>query len=89
MWLEPVAGEVAKLLETARFSCRLNVSFMTAGMDCVTGQRFATHRFNNNTGTQNRDSMLGYRQFPTDLFTGQVSSIESLHSLMMDGFSGP
>src|SRR5262249_46911217 len=40
---------------------------------------------NNNTGTEIRDAMLRYRQFPVDLFTGQASSIESLRSLMMDG----
>jgi spermidine synthase len=42
--------------------------------------------FNNNLGTRIRDSMLGYRQFPADLFTGQASSIEALRSMMMDGF---
>jgi spermidine synthase len=45
--------------------------------------------FNNNTGTEIRDSILRYRVFPADLFTGQPSSIESLQSLMMDGYSGP
>jgi spermidine synthase len=44
--------------------------------------------FNNNSGTEIRDSMLRYRRFPTDLFTGDASSIESLRSAMM-GFSGP
>jgi spermidine synthase len=39
--------------------------------------------FNNNTGTEIRDSMLSFRKFPTDLFTGQASSLESLRSLMM------
>jgi len=36
--------------------------------------------FNNNTGTEIRDSMLRYRQFPADLFTGQASSLESLRA---------
>jgi spermidine synthase len=45
--------------------------------------------FNNNTGTQIRDSMLSYRQFPADLFTGQASSIESLRLLIIGGLSGP
>jgi spermidine synthase len=43
----------------------------------------------NNFGTEIRDSMLRYRQFPTELFTGQASSIASLRTLIMDGFSGP
>ena len=42
--------------------------------------------FNNNLGTEIRDSMLRYRQFPADLFTGQTESIDSLRTLMMDGF---
>jgi spermidine synthase len=37
---------------------------------------------NNNTGTEIRDSMLRYRQFPEDLFTGQASSLESLRVLL-------
>jgi spermidine synthase len=45
--------------------------------------------FNNNLGTEIRNSMLRYREFPADLFTGQRSSIEQLRALMMDGFSGP
>ena len=52
-------------------------------------QYLAAFGFNDNTGTQIRDSMLNYRQFPTDLFTGAPSSIESLRSLIMGGFSGP
>mgnify|MGYP001249925034 CR=1 FL=1 len=44
---------------------------------------------NNNSGTEIRDSMLRYRQFPTDLFTGQASSIEALRDQMMDGASRP
>jgi spermidine synthase len=44
---------------------------------------------NNNFGTEIRDSMLEYRQFPADLFTGQASSVESLRSMMMDGISRP
>ena len=34
-------------------------------------------------------SMLRYRRFPTDLFKGQASSIDSLRSLMIDGATGP
>jgi spermidine synthase len=45
--------------------------------------------FNNNSGTEIRNSMLRYRRFPTDLFTGQASSVESLRALMMDGVSDP
>jgi spermidine synthase len=45
--------------------------------------------FNNNLGTQIRDSMLRYRQFPTDLFTGPASNIESFRALMMGESSGP
>lgn len=52
-------------------------------------QYLAAIGFNNNLGSEIRDSMLQYRQFPADLFTGQASTIESLRSLMMDGFSGP
>ena len=44
--------------------------------------------FNNNTGTRIRDSMLDYRRFPTDLFTGEESSIESLRSLIMGRYQG-
>src|SRR5262249_50103173 len=52
-------------------------------------QYLAGFGFNNNSGTQIRDSMLRYRQFPTDLFIGQESSIAPFRVLMMDGFSGP
>jgi spermidine synthase len=45
--------------------------------------------FNNNTGTEIRDSMLQYRRFPSDLFKGDPSSVEALRSLVMDGASGP
>jgi spermidine synthase len=44
--------------------------------------------FNNNLGTQIRDSMLDYRQFPADLFTGDASSLESLRFIMQGGFQG-
>jgi len=44
---------------------------------------------NNNLGTVIRDSMLRYRQFPADLFTGQAYSIESIRSLVMDGVAAP
>jgi spermidine synthase len=44
-------------------------------------QYLAGAGFNNNSGTEIRDSMLRYRQFPADLFTGRVSTIESLRSL--------
>ena len=39
--------------------------------------------FNDNAATEIRDSMLRYRDFPMDLFTGQASTIESLRSIMM------
>ena len=52
-------------------------------------QYLAGFGFNLNMGTQIRDSMLRYRQFPTDLFTGQAPSIEFLREQMMDGASGP
>jgi spermidine synthase len=52
-------------------------------------QYLAGSGFNNNTGTDIRDSMLRYRRFPSDLFTGQAPSVESLRALMMDGFSAP
>ncbi len=45
--------------------------------------------FNNNIGAEIRDSMLRYRQFPTDLFTGKVSSVESLRAQMMGTVSNP
>jgi len=45
--------------------------------------------FNNNAGTQIRDSMLRYRKFPTDLFAGEASSIEILRALVMGGVSAP
>jgi spermidine synthase len=45
--------------------------------------------FNNNMGTEIRDSMLSYRQFPNDLFTGEASSIESLRRLIMGDSSNP
>jgi spermidine synthase len=48
-------------------------------------QYLAGAGFNNNLGTQIRNSMLNYREFPADLFTGQASSIEALRSMMMDG----
>ena len=44
---------------------------------------------NNNTGTEIRDAILGYRQFPTDLFTGQPSSIDFLRALMMGKSPAP
>ena len=37
---------------------------------------------NNNTGTEIRDSILRYRQFPKELFTGTASSVEALRSLL-------
>jgi len=52
-------------------------------------QYLAGSGFNNNTGTNIRDSMLRYRRFPSDLFTGQASSVESLRAMMMGGLSGP
>jgi spermidine synthase len=45
--------------------------------------------FNNNFGTQIRNAMLSYRQFPADLFKGQASSIESLRLMMGLGFQEP
>jgi spermidine synthase len=50
-------------------------------------QYLAAFAFNKNAGTQIRDSMLRYRQLPTDLFDGSAASIESLRSLMMDGYN--
>jgi len=47
-------------------------------------QYLAGFAFNNNTGTAIRDSILQYRGFPTDLFTGRESSVEFLRGLMMD-----
>src|SRR5215471_8291077 len=52
-------------------------------------QCLAGSGFNNNAGNVIRDSMLRYRRFPSDLFTGQASSVESLRALMMGGLSGP
>jgi spermidine synthase len=52
-------------------------------------QYLAGFGFNDNSGTDIRDSMLRYRLFPKDLFTGEASSIQTLRSLMMDGISGP
>jgi spermidine synthase len=52
-------------------------------------QYLAGAGLNNNTGTEIRDSMLRYRQFPTDLFTGDPASVESLRALMMGGTPGP
>jgi spermidine synthase len=52
-------------------------------------QYLAGSGFNNNTGTDIRDSMLHYRRFPSDLFTGEAASIGSLRAMMMDGLSGP
>jgi spermidine synthase len=52
-------------------------------------QYLAGFGFNNNLGTEIRDSMLRYRQFPGDLFTGQQSSVDELRALMMDGVTGP
>ena len=43
---------------------------------------------NNNLGTEIRDSILSYRQFPTDLFTGEAASVEELRQLVMGGTSG-
>jgi spermidine synthase len=45
--------------------------------------------YNNNLGTEIRDSMLQYRQFPTDLFTGRPSSIEELRAMILGEFSTP
>jgi spermidine synthase len=52
-------------------------------------QYLAGFAFNNNTGTEIRDSILRYRQFPVDLFTGDASSIESLRDAVMGSPSGP
>ncbi len=51
-------------------------------------QYLAAIGLNNNLGTEIRDSILRYRQFPTDLFTGRPSSIELLRALTME-FSAP
>ena len=37
---------------------------------------------NNNTGTQIRDSMLRYRRFPEDLFTGEPATLSLLKELV-------
>src|SRR5262249_27409434 len=47
-------------------------------------QYLAGFGFNNNNGTEIRDSMLRHRPFPTDLFTGQAASIQTLRALIMD-----
>jgi spermidine synthase len=52
-------------------------------------QYLAGFGFNNNSGTDIRDSILRYRPFPRDLFIGEASSIQTLRSLIMDGISGP
>jgi len=52
-------------------------------------QYLAGFGFNNNTGTEIRDSMLRYRRFPTDLFIGSASSIEQLREQMMEGSLSP
>ena len=52
-------------------------------------QYLAGFGFNNNTGTQIRDSILRYRQFPTDLFTGRESSVEYLRGLIIGKFPVP
>jgi spermidine synthase len=52
-------------------------------------QYLAGFGFNNNAGTDIRDSMLRYRPFPEELFTGEASSLQNLRSLIMDGLSGP
>ncbi len=44
---------------------------------------------NNNLGTQIRNSILDYRQFPADMFTGEASNIDYLRNLIMGGTSGP
>jgi spermidine synthase len=46
-------------------------------------QYLAGFGLNNNFGTEIRDSMLQYRVFPTDLFTGQPSSIDQLRMMIM------
>ena len=51
-------------------------------------QYLAAFGFNNNTGTQIRDSMLRYREFPEDLFTGDASSIAFLRDQIMGGLPG-
>jgi spermidine synthase len=65
-----------------------------AGAEITTDQNLrlqylAAFGFNNNAGTTIRDSILRYRQFPADLFTGQAATIESLRAQVMDGNSGP
>jgi spermidine synthase len=52
-------------------------------------QYLAGFGFNNNTGTEIRDSILLYRQFPDDLFTGAPSSIEELRARILEGNSSP
>jgi spermidine synthase len=52
-------------------------------------QYLAGTGFNNNTGNNIRDAMLRYRRFPSDLFTGQSSSVESLRAMMMGALSEP
>jgi spermidine synthase len=52
-------------------------------------QYLAAFGFNNNLGTQIRDSMLRYRTFPEDLFTGQESSLDPLRTAMMAGPAVP
>jgi spermidine synthase len=48
-------------------------------------QYLAGFGFNNNTGTAIRDSILTYRQFPSDLFTGEPSTIEALRGEILGG----
>jgi spermidine synthase len=45
-------------------------------------QYLAGFGFNNNTGTEIRDSILFYLRFPSDLFTGDASSIELLRDTL-------
>lgn len=45
-------------------------------------QYLAGFGFNNNTGTEIRDVILSYRQFPEGLFTGDASTIEVLRGEM-------
>jgi spermidine synthase len=52
-------------------------------------QYLAGFGVNNNLGTSIRDSMLRYRQFPADLFTGQESTLAPLRTAMMAGPAGP
>jgi spermidine synthase len=52
-------------------------------------QYLAGLAFNNNSGTDIRDSMLRSFLFPADLFTGQAESVQALRSLIQDGISGP